>query len=73
MIGQIIDRNNVQMLNLPSLWIFFFEIEEKRKEKTKNETMLSSINKKKNIAGAEYKLIEGGKHRKINFSRRAIL
>lgn len=52
---------------------FFFEIEEKRKEKTKNETMLSSINKKKNIAGAEYKLIEGGKHRKINFSRRAIL
>jgi hypothetical protein len=53
--------------------MIFFEIEEKRKEKTKNETMLSSINKKKNIAGAEYKLIEGGKHRNINFSRWAIL
>lgn len=52
--------------------MIFFEIEEKRKEKTKNETMLSSINKKRNIAGAEYKLIEGGKHRNINFSRCAI-
>lgn len=44
--------------------IFFLKQKKKGKEKTKNETMLSSISKGKNIAGAEYKLIEGGKQRK---------